>query len=160
MKENKEVKVYFDASGEKALTQGISKVKEVKGNNENKKGVDKMKENKKELKELVREVEAKRLLLAEKVLKWSQSLNPIRDVHVKIKGRYYPLIEKETSRLYVIDKVRGKKIPFNTLEQNMKYVILSVLAERKEQIEKEVQEEKKKYLQKKLEEVEDLLNKF
>ena len=79
----------------------------------------------------------------------------------KIKGRYYPLIGKETGKLYVIDKVEGKKIPFNTLEdQKMKYVICTTLAERKEEIEKEVQEEKKKYLQKKLEEVEDLLNKF
>ncbi len=136
MKENKEVK----------------EVKELEGG-------CKMKENK-GIKELVSEVEAKRLLLAEKVLKWSQSLNPIRDVHVKIKGRYYPLIEKETSRLYVIDKVRGKKVPFDTLEQNMKFVILSVLAERKEQIEKEVEEDKKKYLEEKIGEIDKLLSKF
>ena len=120
-----------------------------------------MKKEENKMKELVKEIEAKRLLLIEKVVKWGQGLSPLKDIHVKIKGRYYPLIGKETGKLYVIDKVEGKKIPFNTLEdQKMKYVICTTLAERKEEIEKEVQEEKKKYLQKKLEEVEDLLNKF
>lgn len=118
-----------------------------------------MKENK-GIKELVGEIEAKKMLLAEKVLKWVQGLNPVKDLHVKIKGRYYPLIEKETSKLYVIDKVEGKKVPFNTLEQGMKFVIISVIAERKEQIEKEVEEGKKKYLKEKLSEIDKLLNKF
>lgn len=112
------------------------------------------------MKELVGEIKEKRLLLAEKVVKWYQSLNPIRDVHVKIKGRYYPLIEK-TGKLSVIDKVKGKKVPFDTLEdQNMKFVIITVLAERKEEIEKEVEEDKKKYLEKRLQEVNELLKKF
>ena len=150
MKENKEVKVYFDAS---------SWQKEEKGNNK-KGGVDEMKENKKELKELIREVENSRNLLVETVFKWVQSLCPVRDVHVKLKGRYYPLIGKETGKLYVIDKVEGKKIPFNTLDKSMQFVICSTLAERKEQIEKEVQEEKRKYLEGKLKEVNELLNKF
>lgn len=118
-----------------------------------------MKENK-EVKELVRELEDKRMLLVETVFKWSQGLNPIKDVHIKIKGRYYPLLEKETSKMYVIDKVQGKKVPFDTLDQSMKFVIISVLAERKEQIEKEVEEDKKKYLEEKLSEINKLLNKF
>lgn len=140
--------------------------------NENKKGVDKMKEEvkelinerggdkMKELKELGKEIETKKLLLIETVHKWVQGLNPVQHLHIKVKGRYYPFIEKESSKLYVIDKLKGAKVPFNTLDQNMKYVIVSVLAERKEEIEKEVQEDKKKYLEKKLEEVNELLNKF
>ena len=126
-----------------------------------KKKEDKMKKEEDKMKELVKEIEEKRILLIEKVVRWSQGLSPLKDVHVKIKGRYYPLIGKETGKLYIIDKVEGKKISFNTLEdQKMKYVIISVLAERKEEIEKEVEEEQKKYLQKKLEEVNKLLNKF
>ena len=139
MSENKEVK---------------ENKREVKGNNENKKGGCKMKE-------LVKEIEEKRILLIEKVVKWGQGLSPLKDVHIKIKGRYYPLIGKETGKLYIIDKVEGKKIPFNTLEdQKMMYVICTTLAERKEEIEKEVEEDKKKYLEKKLNEIENLLNKF
>ena len=122
---------------------------------ENKKGVEEM-----EVKELVKEIETKKLLLAEKVVKWAQTLCPIRDIHVKIKGRYYPLLGKETGKIYLIDKVQSRKIPFNTLDQNMKFVIASILAERKEEIEKEVEEDKKKYLEKKLNEIENLLNKF
>ncbi len=115
----------------------------------------------KNMKELVGEIEAKRLLLMEKVLRWSQSLRSAKDVHVKIKGRYYPLIEKETGKLYLIDKVQGKKVPFDTLlDQNMKFAISAVLAERKEQIEKEVEEDKRKYLERKLSEIDKLLNKF
>ena len=127
----------------------------VKENNENK-GVVKMK---KESKELIKEIEAKKLLLVEKVLQWAEILNPIRDIHVKIKGRYYPLLGKD-GKLFVIDKVEGKKVPFNTLDDSFKFVISAVLAERKEQIEKEVKEDKRKYLEKKLEEVNNLLNKF
>lgn len=120
-----------------------------------------MKQEENKMKELVKEIEAKRLMLIEKVVKWGQGLSPLKDVHIKEKGRYYPLIGKETGKLYIIDKVKGKKIPFNTLEdQKMMYAICTTLAERKEEIEKEVQEEKRKYLEKKLEEVEDLLNKF
>ena len=120
-----------------------------------------MKKEENKMKELVKEIEAKRMLLIEKVIKWCQSLNPIKDLHLKEKGRFYPLIGKETGKLYVIDKVEGKKIPFNTLEdRKMMYVICTTLAERNEEIKKEVQEEKRKYLEKKLEEVEDLLNKF
>ncbi len=104
-------------------------------------------------------MEAKRLLLIETVFKWSQSLNPIRDVRVKIRGRYYPLLGKD-GKLSLIDKVQSRKIPFNTLDQNMKFVIATVLAERKEEIEKEVEEDKKKYLEKRLQEVNELLNKF
>ncbi len=114
----------------------------------------------KKMKELIGEIENKKILLIEKVFKWSQSLCPVRDVHVKLKGRYYPLIEKETGKLYVIDKVKGAKVPFNKLEQGMKFVICSILAERKEQIEKEVEEGKRKYLEGKLKEVNELLNKF
>ena len=150
MKENKEVKVYFDAS---------SWQKEEKGNNK-KGGVDEMKENKKELKELIREVENSKNLLVETVFKWVQSLCPVRDVHVKLKGRYYPFIEKESSKLFVIDKLKGAKVPFNALDQNMQFVICSTLAEKKEEIEKEVQKEKRKYLEGKLKEVNELLNKF
>ena len=79
---------------------------------------------------------------------------------IRTKGRYYPLLGKD-GKLYLIDKVQNKKIGFNSLEdQNMKFVILSVLAERKEQIEKEVEEGKKKYLERKLSEIDKLLNKF
>ena len=95
-----------------------------------------------------------------KVLKWAENLSPVKDKHVKVKGRYYPLIEKETGKLYVIDKVQGKKVPFDTLDDSFKFVIVSVLAERKEEIEKEVEEDKRKYLERKLEEVNNLLNKF
>ena len=147
----------------KEEVKGLKKEEEKMKKKEDKmkKEEDKMKKEEDKMKELVKEIEEKRILLIEKVVKWGQGLSPLKDVHVKIKGRYYPLIGKETGKLYIIDKVEGKKIPFNTLEdQKMKYVICTTLAERKEEIEKEVQEEKKKYLQKKLEEVEDLLNKF
>ena len=146
MKENKEVKVYFDAS---------SWQKEEKGNNK-KGGVDEMKE---ELKEIAGKIEAKKLLLIEKVVKWGQGLNPLRDIHIKLKGRYYPLLGKN-GKLYIIDKVEGKKISFDTLDKNMQFVICSTLAEKKEEIEKEVQKEKRKYLEGKLKEVNELLNKF
>jgi|GEM_PF-6884636 len=145
------------------MKEEVKKNKREIGGDEMKEEVKKNKREKEEGKmmELVKEIEEKRILLMEKVIRWSQGLSPLKDVHVKIKGRYYPLIEKTTGKLYIIDKVEGKKISFNTLEdQKMKYVIISVLAERKEEIEKEVEEGKKKYLQKKLEEVEDLLNKF
>ena len=126
-----------------------------------KKKEDKMKKEEDKMKELVKEIEEKRILLIEKVVKWGQGLSPLKDVHIKIKGRYYPLIGKETGKLYVIDKVEGKKIPFNTLEdQKMKYVICTTLAERKEEIEKEVEEGKRKYLEGKLQEVNELLSKF
>lgn len=143
----------------KEINKGIKEVKENKREVKELIGGCKMKENK-EVKELVRELEDKRMLLVETVFKWSQGLNPIKDVHIKIKGRYYPLLEKETGRMYVIDKVQGKKVPFDTLDQSMKFVIISVLAERKEQIEKEVEEDKKKYLEEKLSEINKLLNKF
>lgn len=143
----------------KEINKGIKEVKENKREVKELIGGCKMKENK-EVKELVRELEDKRMLLVETVFKWSQGLNPIKDVHIKIKGRYYPLLEKETSKMYVIDKVQGKKVPFDTLDQSMKFVIISVLAERKEQIEKEVEEDKKKYLEEKLSEINKLLNKF
>jgi len=134
------------------------KKEEVKGL---KKEEDKMKKKEDKMKELVKEIEEKRILLIEKVVKWAQGLCPIKDLHIKIKGRYYPLIGKETGKLYLIDKVKGKKVPFDTLEdQKMMYVICTTLAERKEEIEKEVQEEKKKYLQKKLEAIDELLSKF
>ena len=131
------------------------------------KGVEKMYKGgkkMKELKELVEEIKAKRGLLMEKVLQWASNLKPVRDIHVKVKGRYYPLIEKETGKLFLIDKVQGKKVPFDTLEdQSMKkeqFVFVSILAEKKEEIEKEVEEGKRKYLEGKLEEVNNLLNKF
>ena len=121
------------------------------------KGVDKMDKG---VKELVSKVEEKRVLLIQTVVKWAQSLSPIKSLHVKIKGRYYPLLEKETGKLSVIDKVQGKKVSFETLDRNMKFVIASILAERKEQIEKEVEEDKRKYLEKKISEIDELLNKF
>jgi len=143
-------------SGMKESRELVEKIEAGK-NNENKRGGSGMKE----LRELVREVEAKRLLLIEKVIQWTESLKPVKDVHVKVKGRYYPLIEKETGKLFLIDKVQGKKVPFDTLkEDHMKFVIVTLLAERKEEIEKEVKEDKRKYLEKKLEEVNNLLNKF
>jgi len=120
------------------------------------KGGKKMKENK----ELIEEISSKRLLLMKKVLKWAENLRPVKDKHVKIKGRYYPLLEKETGKLYVIDKVQGKRVPFDTLDDSFKFVIISVLAERKEEIEKEVEEDKRKYLEGKLKEIDELLNKF
>ena len=154
-KEVKEVK-----KNENKGVKNMSEIKEVK-KNENKgikelEGGNKMEEINKEL---VREIEKKKVILMEKVMKWVQTLNPIKDLHIKEKGRYYPMIEK-TGKLSLIDKVQSRKIPFNTLDQNMKFVILSVLAERKEEIEKEVEEDKKKYLEKKLNEIENLLNKF
>jgi len=161
-KESKEVKeLKKEVKGVEKMEKGVEKME---------KGVEKMKEKgvkemidmKKESKELIKEIEAKKLLLVEKVLHWVENLNPVKDVHIKIiKGRYYPLLEKETGKLFLIDRVQGKKVPFDTLEdQKMKFVIISVLAEMKEQIEKEVKEDKRKYLEKKLEEVNNLLNKF
>ena len=149
VKENKEVEV------KKNENKGVKnmEVKEVK-KNENK-GVKNM-----EVKQLVKEIEAKKMLLVEEVFKWAQGLCPIKSLHVKIKGRYYPLLEKETGKLSVIDKVQGKKLSFETLDRNMKFVIASILAERKEQIEKEVEEDKRKYLEKKISEIDELLNKF
>jgi hypothetical protein len=91
---------------------------------------------------------------------WAKSLNPIKDIHIKVRGRYYPLLGKD-GKLHVIDKVQGKKIPFDTLDDNsFKFAIVSVLAERKEQIEKEVEEDKRKYLQRKAAEIDNLLSKF
>ena len=145
----KEVKLVIDNE----YSEEIKEREEVKGN----KGGNEMKESKKEL---VAEIEAKRGLLMEKVLQWALNLRPVRDIHVKVKGRYYPLIEKESGKLYVIDKVQGKKLPFGTLEDQMKFVIASVLAERKEQIEKEVEDGKRKYLEGKLQEINKLLDKF
>ena len=155
MKE-KEVKEVIKEIENKEGVKNMSENKEVevKKNNENKKGVEEM-----EVKQLVKEIEAKKMLLAEEVVKWYQSLNPIRDVHVKIKGRYYPLLGKD-GKLYLIDKVKGKKVPLDTLDQSMKFVIVTILAERKEEIEKEVEEDKKKYLERKLSEIDKLLNKF
>jgi len=69
-------------------------------------------------------------------------------------------LEKETGKLYIIDKVQGKKVPFGALDQSMQFVISAFLAERKEEIEKEVKEEQRKYLEGKLKEVNELLNKF
>jgi len=125
-----------------------------------KKKEDKMKKEEDKMKELVKEIEEKRILLIEKVVRWSQGLSPLKDVHVKIKGRYYPLIGKETGKLYVIDKVEGKKISFDALDKGMQFVICSTLAERKEEIEKEVKEEQRKYLEKRIDEINKLLNKF
>lgn len=146
MSENKEVEVK-----EKKM-----KIEKVEKREQNQKGeVEKM-----EVKQLVKEIETKKVILMEEVFRWSQSLSPVKDVHVKLKGRYYPLIEKETGKLSVIDKVQGKKLSFNSLDQNMKFAISAVLAERKEEIEKEVEEGKKKFLEKKLEEIDKLLSKF
>ncbi len=141
MKENKEVK-------------GVEKMKE----NKEVKGVEKMTENK-EIKELIEKIETQKMLLVEKVLQWASNLHPVKNIHVKIKGRYYPLLDKN-GKLSVIDKVEGKKIPFDTLDKNMKFVISAILAERKEEIEKEVKEDKKKYLEEKAAEIDKLLNLF
>ena len=169
MKESEELVEEIEAKRSSESEKGGSKVKEskelveeveAKRSSENRKGGKKMKE----LKELVEEIKAKRGLLMEKVLQWASNLKPVRDIHVKVKGRYYPLIEKETGKLFLIDKVQGKKVPFDTLEdQSMKkeqFVFVSILAEKKEEIEKEVEEGKRKYLEGKLEEVNNLLNKF
>ena len=151
---SKEVKK--EVGNKKEISKKVE-MKEVKEVKENKKGGNNMKE----VKEVIKEIETKKLLLIEKVIQWTESLSPVKDVHIKIKGRYYPLLEKETGKLYLIDRVQGKKVPFDTLEdQNMKFVISAVLAERKEQIEKEVKEDKRKYLEGKLKEVDELLNKF
>jgi len=151
----------MDKGVEKMKEKGVEKMKE-KGVKEMKeKGVKEMIDMKKESKELIKEIEAKKEMLVKKVVEWAENLKPVKDVHIKIKGRYYPLLEKETGKLYLIDRVQGKKVPFDTLEdQNMKFVISAVLAERKEQIEKEVKEDKRKYLEGKLKEVDELLNKF
>ena len=159
-KESKEVKeLKKEVKGVEKMEKGVEKME---------KGVEKMKEKgvkemidmKKESKELIKEIEAKKEMLVKKVVEWTENLNPVRDIHVKIKGRYYPLLGKDGGKLFVIDKVEGKKVPFNTLDDSFKFVIVSVLAERKEQIEKEVKEDKRKFLEKKLEEVNNLLNKF
>jgi hypothetical protein len=141
--------------------KGVEKMKE-KGVKEMKeKGVKEMKEKGvKEMKELAKEIETKKNILIEKVVKWAQGLCPIKDLHLKIKGRYYPLLGKETGKIYVIDKVQSSKLPFNSLEQDMQFVIASILAERKEEIEKEVEEEKRKHLEKKAAEIDKLLLKF
>ena len=166
MKESKELVEEVEAKRSSESEKGGSKVKEskelveeveAKRSSENRKGGNEMKESKKEL---VAEIEAKRGLLMEKVLQWALNLRPVRDIHVKVKGRYYPLIEKESGKLYVIDKVQGKKLPFGTLEDQMKFVIASVLAERKEEIEKEVEDGKRKYLEGRLQEINKLLEKF
>jgi hypothetical protein len=137
MKENKEKEV----------------ITKEKGVNNMNKGVDNM--NK-----LVKEIEAKKEMLVKKVVEWAKSLNPIKDIHIKVRGRYYPLLGKD-GKLHVIDKVQGKKIPFDTLDDNsLKFVIASILAERKEEIEKEVEEEKRKHLEKKAAEIDKLLLKF
>ena len=162
MKENKGIKeVKGLVRGEIENKKGVVKMEKERKEIENEKGGCKMKEKEgiKEVKELVKEVEERKRLLVETVFKWSQSLNPIRDIHVKIRGRYYPLLGKD-GKLYVIDKVEGKKVPFDTLDKSLKYVIICVLAERKEEIEKEVQEDKRKYLEKKLEAIDELLKKF
>ena len=117
-------------------------------------------EERKEVKQLVKEIENKRLLLVETVFKWAQGLSPMKNVHIKIKGRFYPLIEKETGKVCLIDKVQSRKIPFETLESSMQFITACTLAERKEEIEKEVEEGKRKYLEGKLNEIENLLNKF
>ena len=152
---SKEVKK--EVGNKKEISKKVE-MKEVKEVKENKKGGNNMKE----VKEVIKEIETKKLLLIEKVIRWTESLSPVKDVHIKIiKGRYYPLLEKETGKLYLIDRVQGKKVPFDTLEdQNMKFVVATILAERKEQIEKEVKEDKRKHLEKKLEEINNLLNKF
>ena len=161
-KNKREVKEIENKKGveEMEVKKNKREVKEI----ENKKGVDKMDKGvdkmDKGVKELVSKVEEKRVLLIQTVVKWAQTLCPIKSLHVKIKGRYYPLLEKETGKLSVIDKVQGKKVSFETLDRNMKFVIASILAERKEQIEKEVEEDKRKYLEKKISEIDELLNKF
>ena len=38
------------------------------------------------------------------------------DLHIKIKGRYYPLLGKD-GKLSVIDKVQGKKLSFTDLDK-------------------------------------------
>jgi len=144
--------------GVEKMDKGVEKMD--KGVEKMDKGVEKMKE--KGVKELIEEIEEKRGLLVKKVVEWAENLKPVKEVHIKIiKGRYYPLLEKESGKLYLIDRVQGKKVPFDTLEdQNMKFVVATILAERKEQIEKEVKEDKRKHLEKKLEEINNLLNKF
>ena len=149
---SKEVKK--EVGNKKEISKKVE-MKEVKEVKENKKGGNNMKE----VKELIEEIKEKRGLLVKKVVEWAENLKPVRDVHVKVKGRYYPLLGKD-GKLFVIDKVEGKKVPFNTLDDSFKFVIISVLAERKEEIEKEVKEDKRKYLEGKLKEINNLLNKF
>ncbi|MGB4374362.1 MAG: hypothetical protein WBI86_02435 [Defluviitoga tunisiensis] len=165
-KENKNYEEVVKMNKERELIKEVKENKEVEvKKNENKgikelEGGNKMEERKEEIKELVSKVEEKRVLLIQTVFKWAQGLCPMKNVQIKIKGRYYPMIEKETGKLSVIDKVQSRKIPFDTLDRNMKFVIATVLAERKEEIEKEVEEGKRKYLEGKLNEIENLLNKF
>ena len=164
MKESRELVREVEAGKNNENKRGGSGMKESRElvgeieagrNNENKRGGSGMKE----LRELIKEIENKRLLLVEKVLQWAKSLNPVKDIHIKLKGRYYPLLGKD-GKLYLIDKVQGKKIPFDTLEQNMKIVIVTLLAEKKEEIEKEVEDGKRKYLEGKAAEIDKLLSKF
>ena len=124
------------------------------------KGVKEM--NKKEIKEYIKEIEAKRLLLVKKVVEWTESLKPVKNVNIKIKGRYNLLIEKESGKLFLIDKIEGKKLPFDTslVDKGTKFVFVSILAEKKEEIEKEVEDGKRKYLEGKLQEINKLLDKF
>jgi len=161
-KMNKEVKGVENKMNKEV--KGVeNKMNENKGGNKmnENKGGNKMNENKGGNKmDIIKEIETKKMLLVTKVVEWTESLKPVKNVNIKVKGRYYPLIEKETGKLFLIDKVQGKKVPFTTLDDSFKFIISCILAERKEEIEKEVEDGKRKYLEGKLQEINKLLDKF